>query len=307
MLGLTSQLYAIKAFTLVAILLLFCCYFVAILLDFGVKVLKRLIIPVLFSGLLVSLMAASADLTSDVGLFDNEKVMICIAPPALYAGDTYNCLDRTISIVERECLTEGSCSDFSIRFYEKDAIDLSMIDFKNQLKDLYESKERNIREYIREVHGLSNEATTEILHEFFGSFYEKKSNDISNKTVSNISAYTGNYNTNKNKSITILSEHSYEITNAKASGSYHFVSTLDGGNNWEQYSVTGNLNKIQFLDDNIGFTNSGRNFYKTLNGGNSWAYVGSIDSFISIPKFTFVNENLGFALSDGTNGGQVAA
>ena len=83
------------------------------------------------------------------------------------------------------------------------------------------------------------------------------------------------------------------------------MKTLDGGNNWEQYSVTGNLNKIQFLDDNIGFTNSGRNFYKTLNGGNSWAYVGSIDSFISIPKFTFVNENLGFALSDGTNGGQV--
>jgi photosystem II stability/assembly factor-like uncharacterized protein len=83
------------------------------------------------------------------------------------------------------------------------------------------------------------------------------------------------------------------------------MKTIDGGNTWAQYSITSNLNTIQFLDDNIGYTNSGRNFYKTLNGGNSWTNVGSIDSFISIPRFTFVNENLGFAISGGTYGGQV--
>ena len=83
------------------------------------------------------------------------------------------------------------------------------------------------------------------------------------------------------------------------------MKTIDGGNTWVQYSITGNLNEIQFLNENIGYTNSGRNFYKTLNSGNSWTYVGSIDSNISIPRFTFINENIGFAISGGTYGGQI--
>lgn len=83
------------------------------------------------------------------------------------------------------------------------------------------------------------------------------------------------------------------------------IKTTDGGNTWTQYSITANFNEIQFLDENIGYVNSGRNFYKTLNGGISWNYIGSIDSYVSIPRFTFVNENLGFAISGGSNGGQV--
>lgn len=83
------------------------------------------------------------------------------------------------------------------------------------------------------------------------------------------------------------------------------MKTINGGNTWVQYSITGNLNEIQFLNENIGYTNSGRNFYKTLNSGNSWTYVGSIDSNISIPRFTFINENIGFAISGGTYGGQI--
>ena len=84
--------------------------------------------------------------------------------------------------------------------------------------------------------------------------------------------------------------------------------TTDGGNNWTPNSITYNdFRQLQFINDNIGYVQSGSYFYKTLDGGNSWALVGSLNlgSSVSSGDFTFVNENLGYATTGGTYGGHV--
>lgn len=86
------------------------------------------------------------------------------------------------------------------------------------------------------------------------------------------------------------------------------IKTTDGGNTWTPHSVTYNdFRQLQFLDGNIGYAQSGSNFYKTVNGGNTWDLVGSLSLGVSVSSsaFTFVNENLGYATTGGTYGGQV--
>jgi photosystem II stability/assembly factor-like uncharacterized protein len=74
--------------------------------------------------------------------------------------------------------------------------------------------------------------------------------------------------------------------------------TIDGGDSWIQHSPTYNdLNHIQFLDNNIGYTQTRGNFYKTTDSGNTWDFLSTLNLFSTEydSHFTFVNENIGYA------------
>ncbi|CAM1366524.1 T9SS type A sorting domain-containing protein [Tenacibaculum xiamenense] len=83
------------------------------------------------------------------------------------------------------------------------------------------------------------------------------------------------------------------------------IKTMDGGNTWISHSENyNNFRQIQFLDNNIGYAQSGENFYKTTDGGDIWFWVGSLNLGTSVfaSDFTFVNENLGYAMAYGSYG-----
>lgn len=85
------------------------------------------------------------------------------------------------------------------------------------------------------------------------------------------------------------------------------IKTTDGGANWTDYSTTYNdIQKIQFFNDFVGYVATGDIFYKTADAGITWQNIGSINisNYNSI-KFTFVNENVGYAATGGTYGGQM--
>lgn len=86
------------------------------------------------------------------------------------------------------------------------------------------------------------------------------------------------------------------------------IRTTDGGNTWVSHSENYNdFRQIQFVDNNVGYAQSGENFYKTIDGGDTWFLVGSLSlgTSVSSSDFTFVNENLGYATTGGTYGGHV--
>ena len=86
------------------------------------------------------------------------------------------------------------------------------------------------------------------------------------------------------------------------------MKTTDGGTSWASNSLTyKEFRQIQFIDSSTGYAQSRSNFYKTTNGGNTWALVGSLSLYTSVSSsdFIFVNENLGYATTGGTYGGQV--
>lgn len=86
------------------------------------------------------------------------------------------------------------------------------------------------------------------------------------------------------------------------------IKTIDGGNTWTQHSPTYNdFRQLQIVSNNVGFAQSGNEFYKTNNFGNNWTLVGSLNLGTSVTSsdFTFVDENIGYATTGGTYGGHV--
>ena len=86
------------------------------------------------------------------------------------------------------------------------------------------------------------------------------------------------------------------------------IKTLDGGITWTQYSPTYNdIRQLQMVNNSVGYALTGNLFYKTTNLGDTWTLVGSLNLGIygSSSDFTFVNENLGYATTGGSNGGHV--
>lgn len=86
------------------------------------------------------------------------------------------------------------------------------------------------------------------------------------------------------------------------------IKTSDGGNSWSHHSPTYNdFMQLQFIDSNIGYAQSGNDFYKTTDNGNTWFLVGSLilESYDSNSDFTFVDQNLGYATTGGSHGGKV--
>lgn len=85
------------------------------------------------------------------------------------------------------------------------------------------------------------------------------------------------------------------------------IKTTDGGANWTNYSPTYNdIQQIQFFNDYVGYVATGHVFFKTTDAGITWQNIGRINiSNYSSIKFTFVNENVGYAATGGTYGGQM--
>uniref|UniRef100_UPI00083F5C29 right-handed parallel beta-helix repeat-containing protein n=1 Tax=Rhodohalobacter halophilus TaxID=1812810 RepID=UPI00083F5C29 len=73
--------------------------------------------------------------------------------------------------------------------------------------------------------------------------------------------------------------------------------TVDGGENWKEITVNTaaegsiNLNKIYFVDENIGFV-GGSSLYKSTDGGESWSEV-AVQENISIQDIDFYDQNYG--------------
>lgn len=81
------------------------------------------------------------------------------------------------------------------------------------------------------------------------------------------------------------------------------IKTTNAGLDWEQYSPTYNdINKMQIIDDEIIYAQTGPHFFKTNDFGNNWSFVGTIELGVSasVSAYKFVNENIGYATdSDG--------
>lgn len=86
------------------------------------------------------------------------------------------------------------------------------------------------------------------------------------------------------------------------------IKTIDGGNTWTQHSPTYNdFRQLQFIDSNIGYTQTGSSFFKTTDNGDNWNLIGSLSlgTSVSAGDFTFINENTGYATTTSTYGGHV--
>ena len=86
-----------------------------------------------------------------------------------------------------------------------------------------------------------------------------------------------------------------------SSGNGKINSTLDGGINWNEYTVgdIGTILEIFFVDSLIGYGISGKYFINTSNRGIDWGYE-ILDSNYSFSTMNFVNEDYGWIA--GANG-----
>lgn len=89
------------------------------------------------------------------------------------------------------------------------------------------------------------------------------------------------------------------------------LKSIDGGENWMGFNQTPNSDRIQFLNNDIGFAgeylwkqNDWQNpqFYRTVDSGNSWQNISGL------APFYFLNENIGYYYLGGLyktiNGGE---
>lgn len=89
------------------------------------------------------------------------------------------------------------------------------------------------------------------------------------------------------------------------------LKTTNGGLTWAQiFSTFDTLNKIYFINDQVGFASSYSKLYKTINGGNSWTIIPyTINCNYYVSGIFFKNENLGWVSTEcgkiykTTNGG----
>jgi len=87
----------------------------------------------------------------------------------------------------------------------------------------------------------------------------------------------------------------------------YILHTTDGGNNWViQLRNAGNLNAVQFIDNNTGYVFGNESlprFYKTTNGGNNWQNLGSGVPIYFSSDMQFINRDTGWVCSDTFGGG----
>ncbi|MFC0777548.1 YCF48-related protein [Flavobacterium sp. HJSW_4] len=82
--------------------------------------------------------------------------------------------------------------------------------------------------------------------------------------------------------------------------------TTDGGMTWTPNSPTYNdIRQLDFLTKDVGFALVGNTFYKTIDAGKKWNLVGTVNSGNNgVSSFDFIDENIGYAATGGTYGGQ---
>ena len=82
------------------------------------------------------------------------------------------------------------------------------------------------------------------------------------------------------------------------------LKTTDKGYTWNKISLyisVGNLDRIQFINENIGWIGS---IIKTTDGGSSWT-TQNIPSVLSFPSSYFVNEQIGWLVGDSYMGSNI--
>ena len=87
----------------------------------------------------------------------------------------------------------------------------------------------------------------------------------------------------------------------------YVMKTSNGGDNWSvQYNQVMNLNVIQFLDINTGYSGGGNGtakIFKTTNSGQNWNLQSAL-GFITVKDLFFVNHDTGWVCDDNPlNGG----
>lgn len=73
------------------------------------------------------------------------------------------------------------------------------------------------------------------------------------------------------------------------------LKSTNGGLNWQQQYIptTGNVSKIQFLDQNVGYALGAGLLFKTTDGGNSWQAVNLPESIV-VNSISFVDADFGW-------------
>ena len=69
--------------------------------------------------------------------------------------------------------------------------------------------------------------------------------------------------------------------------------TTDGGDSWENVEVEAYIDKIFFLNQEIGWLSDGYNLLKTIDGGHNWEIINT-DATRVISEIYFLNENEGY-------------
>jgi Secretion system C-terminal sorting domain len=75
-----------------------------------------------------------------------------------------------------------------------------------------------------------------------------------------------------------------------------FKKSTNGGITFQLINGLQDIEKIQFINEQIGFASSFDNLLKTTDGGNTWLNIGAIPPSVVITPFYFINENVGFKI-----------
>jgi len=70
------------------------------------------------------------------------------------------------------------------------------------------------------------------------------------------------------------------------------LKTIDGGQNWESYSLNGNLNTVFFTSADTGYV-AGFGIYKTTDGGQSWNILSLPTNSDYFNSIYFTNSQVG--------------
>lgn len=76
------------------------------------------------------------------------------------------------------------------------------------------------------------------------------------------------------------------------------IKSKDGGATWSQFATTHKaIRQVEFTSEDIGYFQTGNEFFKTTNSGIGWAKINSsFKDFSSSPVFDFINDLVGYAL-----------
>lgn len=85
--------------------------------------------------------------------------------------------------------------------------------------------------------------------------------------------------------------------------------TTNGGNSFETVVSSGFIQRIQFVNENVGFGSTTNYLMKTIDGGGTWSTICPLSSYPANGAFFFLNDQVGFvnttsSLTRTTDGGQ---
>jgi photosystem II stability/assembly factor-like uncharacterized protein len=71
--------------------------------------------------------------------------------------------------------------------------------------------------------------------------------------------------------------------------------TADGGATWNRVPTNVPSIDLQFVNNTVGYTATGRSVIKSTDGGSTWNEILKVNEFTSIIEMFFIDENNGWA------------